>query len=318
MKGVECNDGISKVNEKITLAFSDSSQRIKNIIGESYLFKGKKVRPLLTILSYRYIKDSDEKDTELLYSMAAGIELIHCATLVHDDINDDNLLRRGAPTINSVHGNTLAQVIGDALFVKAFELCGQFDEKIISRTAKACSAIIDGEIIQHQNKDNIDISKETILQIAELKTGSLFGLGAYCGAYLADAESDERESLRQFGRNLGIAYQLVDDVLDYTQDTDMIGKNSFQDIGDGKITIPLFFALNDPSTNNKKTIYENLKTHATEERNRKLGALFERTNALKKTDDLIHEYCTKARKSLSKIGDTDLEKLVHDLSKRQF
>jgi octaprenyl-diphosphate synthase len=269
-------------------------------------------------MSHGLIEHSSVDENDKLYSLAAGIELIHCATLVHDDINDKSQFRRGFPSINSLYGNTVALMIGDILFVKAFELCGMFEDDIVLNTSKACSDLIEGELIQLKDKDNVGISKETILKIAELKTASLFGTGAYCGACLAQASTAEKNHLYNFGKNLGMAYQLVDDILDYTRTVEQTGKNAYQDIKEGKITLPLFFILSDSSTDERREIFEKLRIIPSDERNSLLQNLFAQTNAINKTYDEVHNFCGLAKKYIQPFDNKNLELLIDDLSNRKY
>ena len=197
-----------------TLSLSTSSSYVNEILKESFIFKGKKIRPSTIILSYATIEDTKPL-TAKVYKLCAGVEILHCATLIHDDINDKNDLRRGCPTMNIQYGNTIAQVIGDLLYVKSFELCSDFNEEIVKMIANCCSDLAEGEIIQFQNKDNYNISKDEILRISELKTASLFSGCAYCGACLAGAAESEKAKLYNFGKHFGLAFQFMDDILDY-------------------------------------------------------------------------------------------------------
>ena len=312
------SEDLKKVEQKIRQSFSNNSSQVREIFRTSYLFKGKKIRPLITIISYRSFDNGSEDDLDSMYTLAAGVELLHCASLIHDDINDNNQYRRGSSTINSIYGTTMAQILGDLLFVKSFELCGQFDNEIVRQTAHSCSNIAEGEILQLQNKDNVNIKKEMILKIEEYKTASVFGTSAYCGAHLANADMKAKKKLNSFGVNFGLAFQLVDDILDFTGQKNQIGKNTHQDIIAGKITMPLYYILNDPTTTNKKALLKKLKTLPTQARIEELDALFEKTCAIKKTYDEVHRFCKLAKKDLKGLGSKDLESLIDVFSKRKY
>lgn len=306
------------VDKKIEFALENNSDQVREIFQNSYLFKGKKIRPIITILSYRLFKEDKSKDLDSIYTLAAGVELLHCASLIHDDINDGNQYRRGMQTINSLYGNTMAQILGDLLFVKSFELCGKFDNEIVENTATSCSNIAEGEILQLQNKNNVDIEKETILKIEEYKTASVFGTSAYCGASLAKASQKDRNSLYNFGIHFGLAFQLVDDILDYTGSKDHIGKNIFQDIAEGKITLPLYFALNDPSTEDKKELFDRLNRLSPDERNTDLKILFEKTKAIEKTYNEVNKFCMLAKNDVKNFASEDFDSVIDYYSTRTY
>jgi octaprenyl-diphosphate synthase len=309
---------LKKVDKIIEKSFLNNSQQIKEIFKKSYLFKGKKIRPLISIISYRLFDNSSGDDLDSIYTLAAGVELLHCASLIHDDINDNNQLRRGFPTINSIYGNTMAQILGDLLFVKSFELCGKFDNEIVQQTAQSCSNIAEGEILQLQNRDNVDIKKEIILKIEEYKTASVFGTSAYCGAFLAKANMREKKLLYNFGINFGMAFQLVDDILDYTGSPNQIGKNIYQDITEGKITLPLYYILNDPTTTNKDNLYKKLKSLSIKAQSKMLKSLFKKTGALEKTYDDVKKYCIRAKSYLKSFDSKELDRLVDVFSNRTY
>jgi octaprenyl-diphosphate synthase len=309
---------LEQVDKKIKSSLSVNSDQVRRIFHDSYLFKGKKIRPIITILSYRLFENDSPENLDLVYTLAAGVELLHCASLIHDDINDSNKFRRGMPTINSLYGNTMAQILGDLLFVKSFELCGKFDNEIVEKTAISCSNIAEGEILQLQNKNNVDIEKETILKIEEFKTASVFGTSAYCGASLAKAGLKDKISLFEFGIHFGLAFQLVDDILDYTGSKDHIGKNNYQDIAEGKITLPLYFALNDPSTEDKKELFDSLNRLPPDERNNELKTLFEKTKAIEKTYDEVNKYCKLAKRDVNGFTSEDFDSLIDFYSKRTY
>jgi octaprenyl-diphosphate synthase len=314
----ELSDDIKKVNRKIEDSFTNNSEQVRNIFYNSYLFKGKKIRPIILILANRLFNNGSSRTNESLYTLAAGVELLHCASLIHDDINDASQVRRGLPTINATYGNTMAQILGDLLFVKSFELCAQFNDEIVQKTAQSCSNIAEGEILQLHNKNNVDISKETILKIEEYKTASVFGASAYCGACLAKAKKRDKKSLFSFGINFGLAFQLVDDILDYTGSTKQIGKNIYQDLSEGKITLPLYFILNDHSVTDKKALFRKLKKLSNSHKTKELEKLLEKTGAIEKTFLEVQNFCTLAKKDLVKFDSKELESLVDIYSMRKY
>ena len=146
----------------------------------------------------------------------------------------------------------------------------------------------------------------------------MFGTSAYCGACLAKADKNDKELLYNFGINFGLAFQLVDDILDYTGSKNQIGKNIHQDIIEGKITLPLYYILNDPSTKNNRELFNKLKSQSQEARINDLNILFEKTNAIEKTYAEVHHYCELAKNELKDFSSQDMESLIDVFSKRSY
>jgi octaprenyl-diphosphate synthase len=186
-------------------------------------------------------------------------------------------------------------------------------------TAKCCSDIAEGEIIQFQNMNNVNISQDQILKISELKTASLFSGSAYCGASLAGATDEEKTRLYNFGKNFGLAFQMMDDILDYQSNISILGKNIHQDLDEGKITLPLYYALNDPSIENKFELFNELKCMDFEKRKIELEKLFNMTGAIEKTKEQIQFFCDKAKQELSGFKNKEnLESLIDMLINQNY
>jgi len=203
---------------------------------------GKRLRPTVTILTYRALGGND---IDKIVDIATGYELIHSATLVHDDINDGGVSRRGRETVFKKYGLHDAVVTGDFLFVKAFQLGGVFDKNVIGLTADACAKLAEGEIMQNRFRHKKNLSVDTYLKIMERKTAYPIKAGAMVGAYLAHASEDVIQSMGNYGLDLGIAFQIIDDVLDFTGDQKKTGKTGGMDLKDGHLTLPSLLAMKD-------------------------------------------------------------------------
>ena len=201
---------------------------------------GKRIRPTVTILAYKAFGGSDIKK---IVDIASGFELIHSATLVHDDINDGGSTRRGRETVYKKWGLHSAVVTGDFLFVKAFRLGGVFDKVVVETTADACSALAEGEILQNRYRHRKDLDVDTYLRVAENKTAQPIKAGAMVGAYLAGATADEIAAMGSYGLDLGIAFQIIDDILDFTGDEKKTGKSVGTDLKEGYLTLPSLLAM---------------------------------------------------------------------------
>lgn len=191
---------------------------------------GKRIRPRLVFLSYMALGGKDELTT---VDVAAAVELVHTASVVHDDINDHGIMRRGRPSINSIWGRTFALLAGDFLFTKVYELMAPFGDLNIS-LAEGTVALVEGETLQAAAVKEGNFSRAVYYDIIARKTAALFRSAAEMGAQLADATNEQIEALRQFGFNIGLAFQIIDDVLDVIGDEAKLGKTAHIDIEQGR------------------------------------------------------------------------------------
>jgi octaprenyl-diphosphate synthase len=201
---------------------------------------GKRLRPALVILSARacgYRGDGH-------YTLAAVVEMIHTATLLHDDVVDESQLRRGHATANATFGNAASVLVGDFLYSRAFQLMvGASSMRVLQIISDATNVIAEGEVLQLMNSGNPELGETAYLEVIQRKTAKLFEAAAQLGAVVAGAPAAREEALARYGMHLGTAFQLVDDVLDYSGDLAEIGKNLGDDLAEGKMTLPLIRAL---------------------------------------------------------------------------
>ncbi|WP_156117685.1 octaprenyl diphosphate synthase [Collimonas arenae] len=201
---------------------------------------GKRLRPVLVLLMARACGYTGDKHHEL----AAVIEFIHTATLLHDDVVDESSLRRGRQTANALFGNAASVLVGDFLYSRAFQMMVAVDNaRVMQIVADATNVIAEGEVLQLLNMHNPDVSEESYLQVIRSKTAKLFEAAAQLGVLIADADDDVIEAAGEYGRSLGTAFQLIDDVLDYSGNASDIGKNVGDDLREGKPTLPLIYLM---------------------------------------------------------------------------
>lgn len=210
------------VNSEVEL-LQDASQHILNA-------GGKRVRPQLVLLSYAA---SGGTDFEYVLPVAAAVELVHTASVVHDDINDHGTVRRGRPSVNALWGRTFALLTGDFLFTKVYELMAPYQDMNVI-LAQGTVALVEGETLQAAAAKSSKLSREVYYQIIALKTAALFQAAAHLGGALAQASSQQIEALKTFGYNVGLAFQIVDDILDLTADAGQLGKTAGIDLSQGK------------------------------------------------------------------------------------
>src|SRR3989338_1359194 len=229
-------DDLKKI-DKIILDFSiGKAPLIKEISHHLIISGGKRIRPILLILAAKLCDRKSDK----FYNLAAAIELIHSATLLHDDVVDDSKTRRGNKTANAIWNNKVSILVGDYLFSVAFQLMVKSDNiKILDLLAKTSSIMADGEVLQLENSNNIAISQEKYFDIIFRKTAILFASATKTGALVSGAKTAEIKALQDFGKNLGMVFQIVDDILDYVANTAEFGKEIGSDFFEGKITLPI-------------------------------------------------------------------------------
>ncbi|WP_371868150.1 octaprenyl diphosphate synthase [Pseudoduganella rivuli] len=201
---------------------------------------GKRIRPVLVLLMANAYSYKGAAHHEL----AAVVEFIHTATLLHDDVVDESSLRRGRATANALFGNAASVLVGDFLYSRAFQMMVSLDSmRVMSILSDATNVIAEGEVLQLLNMHDPDVTEERYLQVIRSKTAKLFEAAAELGALVAGANDDQIAAAGEYGRSLGTAFQLIDDVLDYTGDAAEIGKNVGDDLREGKPTLPLIWLM---------------------------------------------------------------------------
>ena len=201
---------------------------------------GKRLRPLLVLLTAKAYGYQGEHDI----CLGAVIELVHTATLLHDDVVDNSTLRRGKATANAIWDNAASVLVGDFLYSRAFQLMVSTGHlSVLKMLADATNLISEGEVLQLLSRHNPDTTESAYLDVLRYKTGTLFAAASQIGALLAGVSSVEIKAMQEFGETLGIAFQLIDDALDYCADSEQLGKNLGDDLAEGKTTLPLIYAL---------------------------------------------------------------------------
>ena len=229
------------------------NQLAEHIIGSG----GKRLRPALAVLAANSLNATGQQHLIL----AAVVEFIHTATLLHDDVVDHSDMRRGQSTANALWGNEASVLTGDFLYSRAFQLMMEIgDQRVLSVLADTTNRIAEGEVLQLMNVHNPDISEDTYNDVIERKTAILFEAAARCGALVAGGSDSEADALAQYGHHLGMAFQLIDDCLDYQADAADLGKNIGDDLSEGKVTLPLIVAMQSADANTRETLREAIRS----------------------------------------------------------
>ncbi len=249
-------DDFSRVNDLIIQRLASDVPLVEKIAQYIIESGGKRLRPLLVLLSSRALGYGDDDHLKL----AAVIEFLHTATLLHDDVVDTSDLRRGRSTANARWGNAPSVLVGDFLYARAFEMLVELKSLAIMEVLSHATAVIaEGEVMQLMNVKNPDLTEDQYMKVIHKKTAMLFEAASHTGALLAGAEEPGEKALRDYGKHLGLAFQLVDDVLDYQGDAGAMGKNVGDDLAEGKTTLPLIYAMNNGSDEERQLIRQAIR-----------------------------------------------------------
>ena len=301
------------VEEKIKSKLDSNVELVKKMTDYHLNTGGKRLRALLTLGSSKlcgYTKGTRD------INLAACVELIHAATLMHDDVIDNGSIRRGKKTPNKIWGNHSSVLAGDYLLSRCFEMMVEDGNiEVLKLLSSTSSIIAQGEILQLQHKGEVDMLEETYLKIISSKTAELFAAATKVGAILSEMKTKEKEALEFYGRNLGLTFQIADDTLDYNSELKLFGKNIGQDFYEGKITLPIILLFQKANKDEKETLK---KTFAKEERNQND---LNHTLSLIKKYDIINSCYQKAKhyinlssNSLSVFKDSEEKNILENLT----
>ncbi len=271
---------------------------------------GKRLRPMLVALSACAL-DYDGKDHTTL---AAVIEFIHTATLLHDDVVDESDMRRGDETANAIWGNAASVLVGDFLYSRSFEMMvGVNDMRVMDILSHTTNAIAEGEVLQLLNINNPDTSEAQYLEVIRRKTAKLFEAAAQLGAVLSKADDTTEKALAAYGLHLGNAFQIMDDMLDYTANVDELGKNLGDDLAEGKPTLPLIHAMANGTAEQAEFIRETIK-NGNRDAYLDILAIIKSTGSLDYTAEFADQEAKKAIDALSSIADSNFKTAMEQLA----
>jgi len=282
-----------------------------NLAREVLLAGGKRYRPVLALLAF---EAAGGKEISEVMDLALSAEIIHTATLVHDDIYDSSKTRRGKPTLHASHGLAHGIIGGDYLFVLGFGLGGKYDAGIVERMAETCANIASGELLQHEHIGNLATTPEDYYSIIDGKTAGPFATACSCAAIIAGAPDEVINSLEEFGWEVGRAFQLVDDLLDLTGDEKM-GKPRGSDVHEGKMTLPLIHALTMLHGVEREQLADILQNFS-DDRWNELVSLLSLAGSFEYSEQLIENHVNRALRYLESLPDSDASKLMAEVAKR--
>ncbi len=261
---------------------------------------GKRMRPALVLLMAGALGYQGEKH----HTLAAVVEFIHTATLLHDDVVDESSLRRGRETANAVFGNAASVLVGDYLYSRSFEMMVDVDSMAVMAVLSSATTIIaEGEVLQLLNVHDPDVSIERYMQVVRFKTAKLFEAAAEVGALIAGASDQQRQAAASYGRHMGTAFQLIDDVLDYSGDVQSLGKNVGDDLREGKPTLPLIRVLETGSPAQQELVRAAIQNGQADFE--AVARAIHATDALEYTRAVAAQEAATARAALQCLADTE-------------
>ena len=305
-------EGMARVDEVIRSRLASDVALIEQISHYIIGAGGKRIRPRLVLLFAEALGHQGPEP----YEAAAIVEFIHTATLLHDDVVDESSLRRGRATANALFGNAASVLVGDFLYSRAFQMMVSLNRmRVLDVLADATNVIAEGEVLQLMNMHDPDLAIEDYLRVIRYKTAKLFEASARLGAVIADAPPAIEEACADYGRALGTAFQLVDDLLDYEGDATTLGKNVGDDLREGKPTLPLLHAMSH-GTPEEAAIIRHAIEHGEVERLPEIIAIVRRTGAIEATRAFARHEAEAAREKISMLPDSEERKALLELCVR--
>lgn len=295
------HDDMQAVDELISTSLESDVALVSQVSQYIVTSGGKRLRPLLVLLAARALGYDGEQHIR----SAAIIEFIHTATLLHDDVVDSSARRRGRDTANTVFGNQASVLVGDFLYSRSFQMMVDIGSMRVMRIlADATNTIAAGEVMQLMNVHDPDTTEAAYHQVIYRKTARLFEAGAQIAAVLADRDPADEAAMITYGQNLGAAFQLIDDALDYNASADELGKNIGDDLAEGKATLPLIYAMQQ-GTDADRDLIRTAIVEGGLDKLEKINDVIERTGALDYTSKRAREAADKAIAAISDIPESD-------------
>lgn len=298
---------MAKVNETIQAQLNSNVSLINQLGFYIVSGGGKRLRPLLAVLSAKALGYQGEGHT----LAAAFIEFIHTATLLHDDVVDESDMRRGKATANAAFGNAASVLVGDFIYTRSFQMMTELGSmKILKVMSDSVNVIAEGEVQQLMNCNDPDTTEESYMQVIYSKTARLFEAATQIGAILTDSPQEIETALQNYGKYLGTAFQLIDDVMDYTADGEEMGKNVGDDLAEGKPTLPLLYAMRHGNPQQAAMIREAIEKANGMERLEEILAAMQETGALEYTIAKANEEADKAITELAILPESEYKEAL--------
>ena len=301
------------VEEKIKFKLSSDVELVQKMTNYHIETGGKRLRALLTLGSAKMCGYS--KGTRDI-NLAACVELIHSATLMHDDVIDNGSLRRGKKTLNKIWDNHSSVLVGDYLLSRCFEMMVEDGNlEVLKLLSSTSSKIAQGEVLQLQHQGEVDMLEETYLKIISAKTAELFAASTKVGAILSDMRNKEKEALEFYGRNLGLTFQIADDTLDYNSELKIFGKKIGKDFYEGKVTLPIILLFQKANNQEKENLKDIFSKNTRDENDLNYSlSLIKKYDVIKACYQKAQHYINLASNSLSVFNDCEEKNILENLT----
>ncbi len=307
---VRCQPDMQAVDHVIHQRLSSDVALVNQLSHYIVNSGGKRLRPLITLLSAKVFNYQGD----MHYLLAAIIEFIHTATLLHDDVVDESDLRRGNETANALFGNAASVLVGDFLYSRAFEMMVDVDDmRVMQILATTTNVIAEGEVMQLMNVHDAETTEEKYLEVIHCKTAKLFEAATQLGAVLCGREEKEIQAMAAYGRYLGTAFQLIDDVMDYSSNSEQMGKNVGDDLAEGKPTLPLIYAIQ-RGTSEQVALIKSAIEKGGYDKIDEVQTIIEQTGALSYTEKMAQQQAEQAIAELSCLPDSENKTLLEAIA----
>lgn len=303
---------MTAVNAMILARMDSAVPIIPQLAGYLIAAGGKRIRPLMTLAATSLYSG----DMTRAHRLATAVEFIHTATLLHDDVVDDSDERRGQKSANAIYGNEISVLVGDFLFARAFQLMVEDGNLSVLKTLSDASAVItQGEVLQLSLQGNMDTTLDDYLSVIKGKTAALFAAACEVGPLVANAHKNDAQIMCEYGMNLGIAFQIADDVLDYASTSDVIGKEIGDDFREGKMTAPVILALQ-KANDEERAFWQRTLSDKNQNDSDLIRAIsiLKRHNALEDGLKMAETFAEKAREALAEAPDSPLRAILDSLA----
>jgi octaprenyl-diphosphate synthase len=313
LSGLEILDLVQKdlerVEREIGLESIASVEAVTTIGRYLHSGGGKRLRPILVLLASRLVGEVNDSSIR----MAAVVEMIHAATLVHDDVIDIAKTRRGRPSTNAIWGNHTCVLAGDWLYMQAFQVAlRERNFRVLDLLISLTQTMVEGELLQLERIGRIDISEADYMELVDRKTASLFSACARMGAMMSGADERTEAQLDEFAWNLGIAFQLVDDVLDFTSRETVLGKPVGNDLREGKVTLPVIYALEQATAEERQLVDRVLKDGNYDDAPfSKILAMIERRQGIQRARERAQSFTEKARAIIGEFPESPYQRAMY-------
>jgi len=307
---------LSAFEDTLKDSLNSDSALISEVAYHLSSLKGKRLRPALVFLSFGLYRNSnpDFREDSCTMNVALAIELIHNATLLHDDVIDQSQFRRGEISVNHKWTNLVSVLMGDFLLANAFKLLVKTKSaSLLSSISKATEQTSIGEMNQIQERHNYELDEKTYLQIIAEKTASLFGAACESGALAAEADQKSQKQLKNYGQNLGMAFQITDDLLDWIGEIEKTGKGLGNDLKEGKITLPLIHTLREADESSRKKIFGLLQNDFNQKDFNRILSIIKGNGGVEYSRQKAKTFGEKALSQLSDLKDSEYKQALENL-----